>query len=103
MSKQPKLPSPPRNLSTETRRLWSSILRDFPISDAAFLRVLEVSLLALDRAESCRERIAADGLTLTDRFGQEKVHPLLATERDARSSFLQGVRVLNLDPGELAQ
>lgn len=96
-----KTPKPPTKLSTDAKRLWVSILRDYPIEDSAFLRVLEVALLALDRAESCRKRIEKDGLMQKDRFGIDKPHPLLPSERDARSAFIHGIKTLNLDPGVL--
>ena len=36
-------------------------------------------------------------MTMQDRWGQTKPHPLLATERDARAGFLAGMRALGLD------
>jgi hypothetical protein len=34
---------------------------------------------------------------VTSRFGELKVHPLIAVERDSRAGFLAGMRQLGLD------
>ena len=61
------------------------------------MKILEVGLWALDRAEKCRAAIDVDGETVKDRFGQKKVHPLLSAERDSRAAFLASLRQLHLD------
>jgi len=38
-------------------------------------------------------------MTVTDKFGQVKVHPLCSVERDARAAWLQAIKLLNLDLG----
>ncbi len=67
------------------------------IDDTAGLKILRGLFEASDRAEGCRERIERDGLTVTDKFGQTKPHPLLAIERDSRAAVLAGLKALNLD------
>jgi hypothetical protein len=44
-----------------------------------------------------QEAIERDGMTVLDRFGQRKAHPLLPAERDARAQMLAALRALNLD------
>lgn len=100
MAKQPKLPPAPKSLTCESAALWGKILSDWPISDAAHLRVLQAGLESLDRAESCRQRITVDGEIQIDRFGQSKPHCLLAAERDSRAAFVHAIRALGLDPSE---
>ena len=95
------VPTPPTDLSADSKRLWRAILADWPIRDAAHLAVLHVGLQALDRASRCRAIIDREGEQTTDRFGQRKCHPLLAAERDARAGFLRAVQVLGLNPGEI--
>lgn len=91
-------PKPPAHLSKESKRLWNEICAEFVFDDAASLSVLQTALEARDRLTECRERINAEGLTCTDRFGQVRPHPLLAAERDARSGVLQGFKSLGLSP-----
>jgi hypothetical protein len=47
------------------------------------------------------ERLArlswVEGMVVTGRDGQTKVHPLLAVERDARQAWLAGIKALGLE------
>jgi phage terminase small subunit len=85
----------PRHFSKEARALFKSIAADFDLGPAE-LKILRVSLEAFDRAQASRRQIDEEGMTLADRFGQHKIHPLINVERDARSAFLVGLRQLNL-------
>ncbi len=88
---------PPHHLSPESRRIWREIVAEYGIGDSGGLRILRVALESFDRAQACRRAIDGDGLTVVDRFGIPKPHPLLASERDNRAAFLNGLRLLNLD------
>ena len=88
---------PPFHLSDESKLIWREILKEYAIDDAAGLRILRVALESFDRSQSAREAIDRDGLTIVDKFGQIKSHPLLPIERDSRSAFLAGLKGLNLD------
>ena len=88
---------PVAHLSEESKRIWKEITGEYEIIDAAGLRILRVSLEAFDRAQRARVIIDADGLTVTDKAGQIKSHPLLPVERDSRAAFLAGLKALNLD------
>jgi P27 family predicted phage terminase small subunit len=61
------------------------------------LAVLVVGLEALDRANAARDAIAAEGMTMADRFGQPRPHPLLTAETQARAQFLAAMKQLGLD------
>ncbi len=87
----------PAHLSDESKKFWTQIVDDYSISDAAGLKILRVACEAFDRAQMARQSIDTAGMLLLDKFGQQKVNPLLATERDARSSFLAALKALNLD------
>ena len=88
---------PPDHLSDEAKKIWKDILAEYSIEDAAGLRILRVSLESFDRAQSARQAIDGEGMTVQDKFGQTKPHPLLAIERDSRAAFLAGLKALNLD------
>lgn len=90
--------APPKHLSLKAKRLWKALLVEWPsIGDVAGLAILATGLEAFDRATGAREGIDRDGLTITDRFGVQKPHPLLACERDARAQWLAALKALNLD------
>lgn len=90
-------PNPPKGLSAEAKRLWRQLLEEYAIEDAGGLAVLATGLEAFDRLRAAQKAIAAEGMTVTDRFGQHKAHPLLTVERDARAQWLAALKALNLD------
>ena len=92
-----KKPAPPAHLSKEARELWRDIVTEYGIDDAGGLSVLKTGLEAFDRAAAARQAIDKDGMTIVDRFGAQKPHPLLSCERDARSQWLMALKNLNLD------
>ena len=92
-------PKPPKDLAESGRRLWAAVVDSF-VLEAYHLDVLEQCCRALDRAEACRVQIEAEGVTVVDRFGQTKPHPLLPAERDARSAFRMLYREMKLDEDE---
>jgi P27 family predicted phage terminase small subunit len=87
----------PKHLSKEAKKIFKSLVNDYGIYDEAGLKILQAALEAYDRAQAARKTIDADGMTVTDKFGQVKPHPLLANERDSRAAFLAGIKALNLD------
>ena len=87
----------PKHLSAEGKKIWKEILAEYSIDDAAGLRILRVALESFDRAQSARATIDKDGMTVIDKAGQVKSHPLLPIERDSRAAFLSGLKALNLD------
>ena len=79
-----------------TRRWFASVVRGWQL-DEHHVRLLTLACEAWDRGEEARERLAVEGLTVKDRFGQVKPHPCAGIERDAASTFRQLVRELDLD------
>lgn len=94
-----KLPTAPRHLEAEEKRMWRAIVGDFTFEDPASQALLRSALEAHQRARHCRLAIERDGEAVKDRFDQVRAHPLLAAERDARAAFLAAMRMLNLDLG----
>ena len=96
-----KKPQSPKSLSAESKKLWAAILRDNPsITDASGLKVLQVGLESLDRANAAKAIVDKAGEIVQDRFGQDRVNPACAVERDARAQFLQAVKQLGLKPSD---
>lgn len=87
----------PKHLSAEAKKFWTEILAEYSIDDAAGLRILRVALESFDRAQAAREAIDREGMTVIDKAGQNKSHPLLPIERDSRAAFLAGLKALCLD------
>lgn len=87
----------PSGLSAEARKWWRKLTAEYAITDQGGLLLLGTALEAYDRMRAAQLAIEAEGMTLADRFGQLKPHPLLAAERDARGQLISALRSLNLD------
>ena len=87
----------PGHLSDDAKRWWRKLIDEYGIDDPAGLLLLQTAMEAHDRMKMAAAEIAKDGQTVEDRFGQQKPHPLLATERDARSQLMLALKSLNLD------
>lgn len=58
--------------------------------------VIELLEDALTTRYNCIEAIKNDGMTVTDRYGCPKVHPLLATKEKAHNQAMSALRELGL-------
>jgi phage terminase small subunit len=52
---------------------------------------------AFDRMKQAQAILKEDGILVSDRFGQQKAHPLTTVERDCRSAIIVGYKALGLD------
>jgi P27 family predicted phage terminase small subunit len=93
-------PKPPKHLAKTSQTLWVKILALYDFDDAELV-LLAVGLEALDRCTEARERLAVDGLTVLDRYGTAKAHPLCAIERDSRTSLARIWKQLGLKTEDL--
>jgi len=84
-------------LSAEARRLWRAILAEWDIGEPAALAILATGLESLDRCTSARRTLEMEGLSVRDRFGVPRVHPLCAVVRDAEAGFRSAMRQLQID------
>lgn len=89
--------TPPAGLSEAACQWWQRLTAEYSIGDAAGKLLLESALRCFDRLQECQEAIAADGVSIKDKWGQTKAHPLLSAERDARSGMLSALKALNFD------
>lgn len=91
------VPRAPAGLSKAAKTLWSRLITEYGIRDAAGLAVLEQAARAFDRAEEARRMLDRDGCVVKDRWGQKKAHPAATVERDARAAFLAAIRQLGVE------
>jgi len=92
-----KIKRAPSHLKTEGKKFWRQVLRDFDLSDAHHLKILESACQCLDRIEQAKDDLKKDGLYFIDRFGQPKERPSNKTERDNKVLFARLLRELALD------
>jgi hypothetical protein len=90
------LMQPPADLAATGAALWTSIQRQYQISDSGGLAMLKLACESLDRAQSCRAQIDDDGEVVRSRTGIRD-HPLLKHEMAARSFTVRTLLRLGLD------
>lgn len=86
----------PGHLSEEAQRWWEKITGEWELEEPALL-ILESALEAFDRMRQAQAILDAEGIVVTDRFGQPKQHPATMVERDAKATLLRCLKSLNLD------
>ena len=92
-----KIKRAPSHLENEGKKFWRQVLKDFDLSDAHHLKILENICQCLGRIEEARTKIETEGSYFRDRFGQPKEHPAHKTERDNKVLFARLLRELCLD------
>jgi P27 family predicted phage terminase small subunit len=90
-------PEPPSHLEAAGRRLWTDLVSQYRISDAAGLALVAAAAEALDRIRQAQAAIREHGVLVPDRHGALKQSPACVVERDARAGMLSALRALNLD------
>lgn len=88
---------PPKHLKRDGCKLWRELVAEYDISDSAGLALVSTAAECLDRMRAAQKAIASAGEVVKDRYGQIKVNPACALEKDARNGFLSALRALNLD------
>jgi P27 family predicted phage terminase small subunit len=92
----PRGPNPPEHLSEDGAAWWRAVNRDYAL-EPHHLRLLQSACESWDRAQAARALVDAEGITVADRYGGSKAHPAIAVERDARSSLMRALKLLDLD------
>jgi hypothetical protein len=96
---------PPAHLGPAEQRLYVDIVRNYGLSgNEVALRILSEALTSLTIAGECHEQIKTEGRIVFDAtgpngegIGKRKMNPLCVVERDARSAFMVGMKMLNLE------
>lgn len=91
-------PKAPDSLSSEAKRLWDAIHKEFVIERAADVAMLGRALAAYDLAVIAEKQLRRDGPVVQDRFGQDRAHPAASVARDARSQFASLMKQLEICP-----
>ncbi len=87
----------PKTLSQEAVKWWAKLVAEFEIDDDAGLLILNTAFEAFDAMRAAQKQIKKQGMTIKDKFGQMKIHPLCSVVRDSRAQMLQAFKHLNLD------
>jgi P27 family predicted phage terminase small subunit len=87
----------PKHLRAAGKALFTDLVDEYGLTDAAGLALLTTASECLDRMRAAQKAISEHGETVLDRYGQVKVNPACTLEKDARNGFLAALRALNLD------
>lgn len=88
---------PPTHLESSGRELWRKVADEYAVDDAAGQALLTTAAECLDRMRAAQKAISEHGEVVTDRYGQVKVNPACALEKDSRNGFLAALKQMNLD------
>jgi P27 family predicted phage terminase small subunit len=97
-----RTPPAPKNLSPDALTFWRRIHKRYEVTEDARPALVEC-VEAMTRKEQAQAAIEKDGLIVQDRFGQDRAHPAVAIERDARLAILRCLRVIGLPAAEEKQ
>lgn len=83
-------------LSRPAREWFDRLRAAHRIHDAGPLELLQSAAESWDRCREARAILAAEGLVVTDRFGQRVPHPAIRIEASARGQMLQAIKALGI-------
>jgi phage terminase small subunit len=86
-----------KHIRRESRAEVRRIQAEYEIEDQGGLALLYIYADADTTERNCQDVVNTEGLTVLDRFEQQKPHPLLTAIRDARSQKMMALKALNLD------
>ena len=103
----PKRRQPPPHLSAAARDLWRRLHATYSFDLEASILLLTALAESWDRGRACRLALAGQPLTVTDKHGGVRVHPLVVEERACREQVARLARLLRIhseaeDPDDAA-
>jgi phage terminase small subunit len=87
----------PKGLGTAGRRYWKQSMVEVDFEEVHDLERLLMAAKCLDDLSEAESRVKADGMFMTNRYGNVVEHPAVKTIRDTRLLFVKIVRELGLD------
>lgn len=91
---------PPKGLPYEVREWFKRMTAEYDFADdPGGLQILHSAAWQLARMVECRSQLKADGMFVSDRFGQPKEHPAAISERAASNQFRLLCRELGISDG----
>lgn len=79
------VPPAPKGIGARARKLWKGLHGSWQFAPDE-LELLTLAVEACDRAHKAQALLDAQGVTITDRFGQAKEHPAVAIRTSAETS-----------------
>jgi hypothetical protein len=89
-------PRPSRSLGEHGQRLWSHVVAEYEVGDAAGIELLTQACQAVDRAEALAGHVAEDGEIVRTPNGI-KAHPAIREELACRGFVVRTLQKLGLN------
>jgi len=86
-----------KHIRRESRAEIRKLISEYGIEDAGGINLLMIYADADSVERDAQDIVNIEGMTVKDRFGQVKSHPLLTVIRDARAQKMAALKGLNLD------
>ena len=92
-----KIPKPPKELKASGRKFWRKVLLEYDLQESHDLERLSMAAKCLDGLNEAENRVEADGMFVTNRYGNLVQHPGVKTIKDNRTLFVKIIREMCLD------
>ena len=86
-----------KTVRAEAQREARRLIDEYGVSDSGGLVLIKTFADAFSMELNAQDILNLEGLTVNDRFGQVKAHPLCSVLRDARAQKMASLKALNLD------
>jgi P27 family predicted phage terminase small subunit len=86
-----------KTLKRKGREFYNKVITEYEFSDAHDLERLLMACKTLDNIEDAEKQLKADGLYITNRYGNVTEHPAMRTIKDLRLLFIKIIRELGMD------
>ena len=86
-----------KHIRPESRKIVKKIVTEYGIQDVGGLQYLMVFAAAHTQELDAQDIVEKEGMTVLDRFGQAKAHPMVGCASSARSQKMTALKSLNLD------
>lgn len=96
------LPAPPKGTKAEGRRLWRAVVTAYDLEDHERVLLREAVRL-VDVLDELAAAVDRDGLVISTRNGEQRVHPAAIEARQSRIALARVLAVLRLPEGEDAE
>ena len=81
----------------EVEKHLKEIEKQYRVDDPAGLIFIGQAREALQRMRQAQTALGRDGITVTDRYGQVKMHPAATVEKNSRLALFKALAALHLD------
>ena len=84
-------------LCPTAKRLKKALTVEYDIRDAAGLILVDEIAECFTRKQQAQKTLESEGTFVKNRFGEQKEHPAVSVEKNARAHLMQALKQLGVD------